>query len=214
MSMPFASRGLSRLSVLLLFFAGAAIFVAGLVGLAIYVRSLPAAAPAMSGARLESPWSEADPDLTLPHPKPIASRAAVGLKVYFTANGRRLSVQTIDPRTGQQPIDRLKSVLRELLNGPVVDIYRPTVPPGTHLLGAWIVDNRAVVDLSGKIGESPWGGPLAEMLCVYAIVNTVAENTPGVREVQILVDGKQQGVLWRDIDISSPLRPDPSLIAP
>jgi spore germination protein GerM len=85
------------------------------------------------------------------------------------------------------------------------------VPEGTQLRGAFIRDGTVVVDLSSAVSQ-PLGGPMAEILCVYSIVNTAIANTEGAQSVRILVEGQSPPVLWDLVDLAEPLVADFSLI--
>lgn len=60
----------------------------------------------------------------------------------------------------------------------------------------------------------PGTGAHAELLTVYAVVNTLAVNFPAVKRVQILVEGRPATTLMGHVDLSRPLGPDLSLLAP
>jgi len=144
------------------------------------------------------------------------SRGAAGLqenqvRVFFTPDGLKLQPQVMDlPRT-MNAHERLRFVLEELLRGPTANQLRPTVPEGTQLRGAFIGNGTVVVDLSSAVSQ-PLGGPMAEILCVYSIVNTAIANTEGAQSVRILVEGQSPAVLWDQVDLAEPLVADFSLI--
>jgi hypothetical protein len=134
------------------------------------------------------------------------------VRVFFTTDGLRLHPQTISLSTPLSDPDRLRFALEELLRGPTSDLFRSPAPNGTELRGAYLVDDMAVVDVTGVIRSRRMGGPMAEILCVYAIVNTVMENIPSVRTVRILVDGQTAPILWDQVDLSAPFAADASLV--
>ena len=63
----------------------------------------------------------------------------------------------------------------------------------------------AYVDLGGESVAGHTGGSLNEALAVFAIVNALVSNLPGVTSVQILVDGKEVDTLAGHIDLRQPL---------
>jgi len=134
------------------------------------------------------------------------------VRVFFTADGLRLRPQTISLSTPLSDPDRLRFALEELLRGPTSDLFRSPAPNGTELRGAYLVNDMAVVDVTGVVRSRRMGGPMAEILCVYAIVNTVMENIPSVRTVRILVDGQAAPILWDQVDLSAPFAADASLV--
>ncbi|NQU42171.1 GerMN domain-containing protein [bacterium] len=133
------------------------------------------------------------------------------VRVFFTADGVRLRPQMLVLGEILEPHQRLSVVLRELLNGPASEYLVSTLPDGVELRGSYIWEKIAVVDFSSELRERR-GGPMAELLCVYAIVNTVLENVDGVEAVRILVEGEPVPVLWDQVDLTAALNEDVSLI--
>ena len=87
------------------------------------------------------------------------------------------------------------------------------IPKGSSLR-AFYVTNRgeAVVDLSRDVTVNHPGGSLLESLTVYALVNAVTANLPGVQRVQLLIDGQQVETIAGHIDVSRPLERDMTLV--
>jgi spore germination protein GerM len=91
--------------------------------------------------------------------------------------------------------------------------YISVIPEGTRLRAFYVTDRGdAFVDLSPEITARHPGGSTAELLTVYALVNSVTANLPTVRRVQILVDGQEADTLAGHIDLRSPLERDASII--
>ena len=57
------------------------------------------------------------------------------------------------------------------------------------------------------------GGSLAEMNTVFSIVNSLTLNFPEIKRVQILIEDRAVETLNGHMDLSRPLRPDPTLVA-
>jgi hypothetical protein len=216
--MRISARGAARLRVVVLFFVlGAGIFATGLVVLFYAFRSeIAGSAPDTEALGLFSSKSASASSNPLAlTTRQLAERAAARqnlLRIYFTTDGQKLQPQIYNL---SQPLDtheRLIDVLKKLLEGPLSPTYHPVVPPGTKLRGAYIVGDLAVVDLGGPALAHRLGGPMAELLCVYSIVNTVVENVGPVHRVRILVDGQPAAVLWDLTDISQPFSANLSLV--
>jgi hypothetical protein len=90
------------------------------------------------------------------------------------------------------------------------------VPDGTTLRGVYVTerdceDNAApcqrdaFVDLSVEARSKHTGGALDELFTIYAIVDAVTVNLPGISRVQILVDGKEVDTLAGHVDLRHPL---------
>jgi len=103
------------------------------------------------------------------------------------------------------------AAVRALIDGPSAGLIND-MPPGTRLLGLKITNATAFVDFSSEIIRNHPGGSAGELETVYSIVNTLALNFNGIKEVQILVDGKKTDTLAGHIDISFPLGPDRKML--
>ncbi|HNY27010.1 MAG TPA: GerMN domain-containing protein [Candidatus Sumerlaeota bacterium] len=137
------------------------------------------------------------------------------VQVYFTADGATLQGQTYSLTKPLSPHERLRFAVETLLSGPASENYSSAVPANTKLRAAYLVQKDLVVlDLSGDIRSQVLGGPMAEWLCAQAIVNTVTDNLPDVRRVQILIDGQMVPILWGNVDLSVPLLADNTLRPP
>lgn len=80
-------------------------------------------------------------------------------------------------------------VLRQLIAGPVSEDTYPVVQDNTKVLSVTTKDNVCVVDFSKQfLKKLP---DVTEEVVIYSVVNTLAE-LPGIYQVQILVEGKQE----------------------
>ncbi|MGI6037989.1 MAG: GerMN domain-containing protein [Limnochordia bacterium] len=107
-----------------------------------------------------------------------------------------------------------RRLLTELLEGPRQGEHGILpVPAGTQVRSIAITDGIAYVDFSSELITDHWGGTTGELATVYAIVNTLAQ-LPGIDKVQILVGGREIETLAGHVDLSQPLAPDMTLVAP
>lgn len=132
--------------------------------------------------------------------------------LFFAAEGTRLAreARALDPCEDDNAC--LKSVLDELLNGPVGE-FEKTVPEGTAVDAVHIEGNQATIEFNRTFSDAMLSGSSAEMLAVYSVVDTVAINFPQIQKVKINVDGNT-GVILPHLDLSDPLSPDYSLEQP
>ena len=80
-------------------------------------------------------------------------------------------------------------VLRQLIAGPVSEDTYPVIADNTKVLSVTTKDNVCVVDFSKQfLKKLP---DVTEDVVIYSVVNTLAE-LPGIYQVQILVEGKQE----------------------
>lgn len=103
----------------------------------------------------------------------------------------------------------LRSLLEELLSGPVGE-KTAVIPEWTVINDVLIEGNLATIDLDKDFSEALIPGSSAEMIAVYAIVNTICANMPDIQKVKINLDGNQKSLLHH-LDLSDPLEPDYSL---
>ena len=129
--------------------------------------------------------------------------------LFFAAGGAKLAREAREIEPCHDDSACLKSVLEELLNGPVGD-FEETVPEGTAVDAIRIEGNQAIIDFNRTFSEAMLSGSSAEMLAVYSIVNTVCVNFPVLQKVKITVDGNT-GVILSHLDLSAPLSPDYSM---
>jgi len=112
----------------------------------------------------------------------------------------------------QTPGDRIKQIVADLLSGPTAEGSLPAVPPGTRLRQAYVIEGGvAYLDFSSEL-TTLGGGSMAELLTVYAIVDSVVANVPEVRRVGLLVDGAPIETLNGHMDLRRPLPGDLSLV--
>ena len=132
--------------------------------------------------------------------------------LFFAAEGTRLvrEARVLDPC--EDAAVCLKSVLDELLNGPVGE-FEETVPEGSAVEAVRIEGNQATIEFNRTFSDAMLSGSSAEMLAVYSVVNTVAVNFPQIQKVKINVDGNKE-VILSHLDLSDPLVPDYSLEQP
>lgn len=91
--------------------------------------------------------------------------------------------------------------------------YVSPIPAGTTLRAFYVTERGdAFVDLSGEVTTAHPGGSLTELLTVQAIVNAVIANLPAVKQVQIMVEGREVDTIAGHVDVRRPLTQDTSLI--
>ncbi|MCP2519051.1 GerMN domain-containing protein [Candidatus Aminicenantes bacterium AC-335-A11] len=110
-------------------------------------------------------------------------------------------------------IQQAKQVILELIKGPENN-HLPTLPPTTKLREIFITnDGTAYIDFSKEIYQQHPGGSEAEIISIYAIVNSLTYNFPQIKRVQILIEGLEKETLNGHIDLTKPFSPRFNLIA-
>ena len=84
--------------------------------------------------------------------------------------------------------------------------HASAIPPGTRVRAVYVSDKGdAFVDVTGDLVAGHTGGALDELFAIYAIVNAITVNLPGITRVQILIDGKEVDTLAGHVDLRQPL---------
>jgi len=154
---------------------------------------------------------------------PGAGPAAVGgptekvvFNLYFAADGGSLRGEPRELDVTEAPKDRIRKILAALLAGPkqpgLYPLFPKDVAVGSVQLGQ---DGTAYVDLrSQEQPDPPASGSTEEMQRVYGIVNSIVLNVPQASRVVLLWNGFQRESFSGHLDMSRPLAPDRTLIAP
>jgi len=152
-------------------------------------------------------------DVRPPSPQPPPSTAHITATLFYgSLDGQALVPLRREVPLAEGVVAQGAHILRAQLAAappPLVSV----IPKGSSLR-AFYVTNRgeAVVDLSREVSMNHPGGSLMESLTVYAIVNAVIANLPGVQRVQLLVDGREVETIAGHIDVRHPLARDLSLV--
>lgn len=110
---------------------------------------------------------------------------------------------------------RLRRELTQRLNQVVTALiqetppnFRNTIPRGTELNEVYIDSQQtAYLDFSSHLTDGHIGGTTAEFLTVTAILRTVFDAFPDeIKQVQILIDGKEIETIAGHLNLSQPLR--------
>ena len=110
------------------------------------------------------------------------------------------------------PVERAKQILSDVIAGPEGAESLPALPAGTRLRQVFVMDSGlAYADFSAQLRDGLSGGSDAELMAVYAIVNSLALNIPEISRVAILIEGQPCESLNGHVDLRHPLAPKPSL---
>jgi hypothetical protein len=149
-----------------------------------------------------------------PAPEPSEAQRTISVKLFFESPQRRGLV--LEDRSVPFSADlsrQIRTVVEELIKGSQSGLL-PPLNPATRVLEVFVTARGvAYVDLSKEVHAERSGGSDAERIAVYSIVNTIVENFPAVRRVQILVEDRPADTLAGHVDLSRPLPPDMTLLA-
>jgi hypothetical protein len=165
---------------------------------------------ACGGRQAEAPAPEASPapEGALPQLEHI------DVVLFFPAEDgsallpeKRTIVKTSEPGT------LAKQVIAELVVGPQEAGKVRALPEGTVLRQVYLTPGgTAYADFGPELRAGLGGGSAAELMAVYAVVNALSSNIPGVRKVGILIGGQPVDSLNGHLDLSRPLPPRQDLV--
>lgn len=127
--------------------------------------------------------------------------------LYFTLNDKLQKEEREVPLISEDFSVQVRDVLNELIKGPLNDLrLTPTIPEETKIKSIFIDSNGiCYLNFSREIQGNFPGGAWTELLSLYSIVNTLTDNFPEIKGVQILVEGYGVETLSGHIDTRSPL---------
>lgn len=128
--------------------------------------------------------------------------------LYFgAANGEYLASETREIEDCLEEVDCIRSTVQALANGPEADLV-PILPAHAVVRGVAVDGGTAAIDFSRDLVTAHPGGSASELLTVYGLANTLAENFPHIRQVRILVEGEAIESLKGHVDLSGPVKAD------
>jgi germination protein M len=178
--------------------------------LALALLSLLAGCACGGGGEDPTPAAPAPaaPEGTLPE------LAHLDVTLYFPDDtGQLLLPETRSIVKTAEPGTLAKQVLGELAAGPQGSGGSRALPEGTVLRQVYLTpEGVAYADFGPELRAGLSGGSAAELMAVYAVVQSLTANVPGVAKVAILVDGQPVESLNGHLDLTRPLRPRPDLV--
>jgi spore germination protein GerM len=99
--------------------------------------------------------------------------------------------------------ERAEELIRALLNTYLEKNSPHIIAPGSDVREVFLVDpGVAVIDMNSVFADNHRSGILVEDLTVASLVETLAQNLPGIQRVKILVNGKERDTLAGHADLS------------
>ena len=99
--------------------------------------------------------------------------------------------------------ERAEELLRALLNIYLGGSSPHPLGAGSEVRNVYLVDpGLAVIDLNGAFAQTHRSGVLVEELTVASLVETLSANIPGLTQVKVLVEGKEQDTLAGHVDLT------------
>jgi spore germination protein GerM len=151
--------------------------------------------------------SNSGSDNTIPT-SPTTPSSSVKVTVYFPTSDAAglVPVERTVTVTNQ---DVIRALFKEFSNPPS-GLVAP-LPKGTELLDDKIKDGIATINLSKTFKSNFEGGATGEQMVLYSIVNSLT-SLPNVKSVEFLLEGQQTVAILGQLDTSSPVKRNESLI--
>jgi len=141
----------------------------------------------------------------------------IEITVFFLSEDEsRLEAEERTVFSSDTITERVRKALEELIRGSLFPNRVKPIPSGTQLQSVFWSEpeGRITVSFSDELIQGNPGHALSEWATLYSIVDTVADQSPAIKEVQILKNGEiiNSGyTLW---DWSLPFLPDRTYVAP
>ncbi|MCX7635810.1 MAG: GerMN domain-containing protein, partial [Syntrophales bacterium] len=103
-----------------------------------------------------------------------------------------------------------REIVKALLDGSKTGFVN-TFPDKVEVLNVRIDGKTAFVSFSKNLVKQHPGGSASEMASIYSLTNTLTENIPEIKNVKILVAGKEIPSLKGHIDTRNPFTPNREL---
>jgi hypothetical protein len=135
--------------------------------------------------------------------------------LYFSdANERLLMPEQRQIMKDKDSAEQARELVKALLDGTKTNLVN-TFPQKTELQSVKIEDGkRAYVSFNKNIIRNHPGGAASEMATIYSLTNTLTANIPNIKEVKLLVDGKEIASIGGHIDTRHPFAANKDILAP
>ena len=144
-----------------------------------------------------------------------ARREKLLVTLYFSdANERFLVPEKRQIPKEKDTAGQARELVKALLDGSKTQLVN-TFPAHTELQSVKIeADRKASVSFNKSFVKNHPKGSTSEMATIYSLTNTLTANLPDVKEVTLLVDGKELASIGGHVDTRHPFTNNKDLLAP
>lgn len=136
------------------------------------------------------------------------------IQLYFTdSSGSFLVPEAVEVPGCDDDQDCIQRLLNSLITGPQQGNL-PVLPKETKILAIEVENDLARVNFSKHLVDLHPGGSLTELLSIYSLANSLNENFPYIRQLQILIEGEARQTLKGHARIDQPIYADFSFSKP
>ena len=130
------------------------------------------------------------------------------VQLYFTApEGTSLVMESQEISGCNDEKMCIDGLLNALISGSQQGAVA-VLPKETQVLGVAIENDLVKVDFSRHLRDFHPGGNLSELLTIYSLIDTLNENFPYLRQLQILIAGEVRQTLKGHARIDQPVTVD------
>ncbi|MBO7289550.1 MAG: GerMN domain-containing protein [Clostridia bacterium] len=128
-------------------------------------------------------------NIMIDSPSSVDTKTEKFVTLYFTdKNGVNLYPETHKATMADNSLE--KTVVNELIRGPVSSSYVRTLPDGVQLISAETTGGICFVNFSAEFMPKEDDDGPSQRTIVYSVVNSLT-RLPDIEKVQILIDGKK-----------------------
>jgi len=136
------------------------------------------------------------------------------IQLYFTAPlGSFLVPESYEIPACDEDRDCIQSLLLGLIKGSQQKNLA-VLPKETKILAVEVENDLVRINFSKQLVDFHPGGSLTELLSIYSLANSLNENFPYVRQLQILIEGELRQTLKGHARIDQPIYADFSFSEP
>ncbi|MFK5926325.1 MAG: GerMN domain-containing protein [Desulfuromusa sp.] len=136
------------------------------------------------------------------------------IQLYFTEpQGNFLIPETYEIPGCEDDQDCIVSLLKGLIKGSQQGNL-PVLPNETKIFAVEMENDLVRVNFSRQLVDFHPGGSLTELLSIYSLINSLNENFPYIRQLQIVIEGEIQQTLKGHARIDQPVYTDFSFSEP
>lgn len=136
------------------------------------------------------------------------------VQLYFSAPDGTYLVPELVEIPGCENDSECMQALVEALRRGSRQGNLPVLSKTAELLGVEVENDLVRLNFSRQLVDHHPGGSLSEMLTVYSLADSLAENFSYLRQVQILVEGQVRQTLKGHVRTDQPIFADFSLVRP
>ena len=130
------------------------------------------------------------------------------IQLYFTApTGDYLIPETFEIPICDEDIDCIRNLLDGLITGSRHENIS-VLPKETKVLGVEVENDLVRVNFSRQLVDFHPGGSSTELFSIYSLANSLNENFPYLRQLQILIEGEALQTLKGHVRIDQPIYAD------